>query len=87
MAVTKKPTQRVEARADTSTPSTTDPTSAPAEVAPTTYRYVGGMNAVVVVVDGTGYDFRHGEPVHLAHPVEDLDANPDFERVEAGETG
>ncbi len=82
MAVTKKSVQgegKTEARADTSTPSVE---SADLAVEPTSYRYIGGQQAVVVVIDGTGYDFRHGEPVHLAHPNKGLDDNPDFERVE-----
>jgi hypothetical protein len=48
---------------------------------PTTYTYVGGMNAVLVIVDGTTYEFRLNDPVHLPHAVANLDANPDFEKV------
>lgn len=99
MAVTKKSIQgegKVEARADTSTPSSTEQDlqaeaergyrqATGLEPEPTSYAYIGGMNAVVVVVDGTSYDFRHGDPVHFGHPVQGLDEHPDFERVEVGE--
>jgi hypothetical protein len=85
MAVTKKSTQ-VEARADTSTPDLADQAKAgyaeASGIDPTSYRYIGGLDMVVVVVGGTAYDFRKGDPVHLAHPDKGLDDNPDFERVE-----
>lgn len=94
MVVTKKTAgARTEARADTSTPDQHD-LQALAQAGydeangiqpapePTSYRYVGGLNAVLVVIGDTSYDFRKGDPVHLAHPNKGLDENPDFERVE-----
>lgn len=52
---------------------------------PTSYVYEGPLAAVVVVVGDTAYDFRLGEPVHLAHPAPGLDRHPDFRRVPAPE--
>jgi hypothetical protein len=82
MAVTKKSVQgegKPEARADTSTPDVVAPGH---DIDPTSYRYIGRLDAVLVVVGDTSYDFRKGDPVHLANPVQGLDDNPDFERVE-----
>ncbi len=81
MVVKKQSVQgegKPEARADTSTPDVHDG----ADVEPTSYRYIGGLDAVLVVVGDTSYDFRKNDPVHLANPVKGLDDNPDFERVE-----
>lgn len=86
--VVKKSSVKLEAAADTSTPDAHSrdekaPVGA-AEPEPTSYVYVGGLDAVVAVVDGTAYDFRRGDPVHFGHPQPALDDHPDFERVEAG---
>lgn len=74
---------KLEAAADVSAP---EPRAEANDIEPTSYVYNGGLNAVEVFIEslGTTYEFRKGEPVHLAHPVEGLDGHPDFERVEAG---
>lgn len=91
--VVKKSSVKPEARADTSTPDLQARADAGAaevgvppysEPEPTSYTYIGGLDAVVAVVDGTAYDFRRGDPVHFGQPQPALDDHPDFERVEAG---
>jgi hypothetical protein len=82
VAVTKKSVQGagdLEAAADTSKPSGNREQRGESA----SYMYTGGLNAVVVVVGGTAYDFRLGEPVHLPHAEEGLDSHPDFKRVAA----
>jgi hypothetical protein len=44
------------------------------------YRYVGPERAVVVVLDGTAYDFRKGETVNLPAKA-GLEQRDDFEEV------
>ena len=90
---------KLEARADTEQPSgerdlqaeaeagyneangLPEPPEAKPEV--TAYVYVGGLNMVVVVIDGASYDFRAHEPVYLQHPDAGLDKHPDFKRLKA----
>ena len=83
---------KLEARADTEQPSVERDLTAEAEAGyrqandlpePASYVYIGGQPAVVVVIDGTSYDFRHGDPVHLAHADAGLDKHPDFKRLKA----
>lgn len=88
MPPAKRKTGQVEAAADTSQPgleakaqAAAAETGVPLPPEPTSYRYLGPQDAVVVVIDGTSYDFRKGEQVHLAHPDKGLDDHPEFERV------
>jgi hypothetical protein len=81
---------RLEAAADVAKPEPRDlqaeAQAGYAEVSgidPTSYVYVGELNAVQIVVDGSTYDARKNDPVHLPHPVKALDEHPDFERVPA----
>jgi hypothetical protein len=50
-------------------------------VQPTTYVYVGSKDAVIVVIDGTRYEFRPHELVHLPNSVPFLDEHKDFRKV------
>lgn len=48
---------------------------------PAAYRYIGGMGAVIILVDGTHYECRLHETVYLFRHVKELDDHPEFERV------
>jgi hypothetical protein len=49
---------------------------------PSSYKYVGPEDLVLVEHEGTTYEFRRGAVVHLPSPSSDLDKSKDFERVE-----
>jgi len=97
MALTKaqaaaKARGELEAAADTAQPSAERDLQAEAQAGyreatglpePASYVYTGGLNAVVVMLDGTAYEFRAHEPVHLPHADPGLDKHPDFKRVAA----
>lgn len=72
-ALAKARAAKLEARADTSTPSVEPAAESYA------YRYVGGLGAVLVVMDGTAYEARQGEVLHLPHAI----VHPDFVKARA----
>lgn len=74
--VVKKNAPKAEVAADTSTDREHGPAGRPTVA----YRYVGGLDGVLVVVDGNAYQAARGGVVTM--PQSDaLDRHPDFIRV------
>lgn len=83
---------KLEAAADTSKPDDKRDLQAEAQAAyeevtgqakpdPAAYKYIGGLNEVIVIQDGTAYEFRVHALVMLPHAEPGLDGHPDFKRV------